>query len=669
MTTGQRRINQGAYPIYFPDSMTNSYATQTVAQKTHDPDFQDGQRPNYTVTFTDGQQIHLDLRVYAGDTKPVRVQFRWVPTTNQADQTAAAVAAASAANKVVDFVWDEGSEGSDRGGNAIANGLALPGDQNDVLSAVVAANANTAVVLNTGDSVFMPWASTTRSILEMWYPGQMGGPATANVLLGNVNPGGKLPETFYDGNAPIGQRFPQDTQPAPCEDNSLGTSYYGTASGVLPGNPGNCPMYPGIYLPGFLGTNLHSYRTINYSDQALGGVTGNGIFQGYRWFDVNNYDPLFPFGHGLSYAQFEYSNLKVTPVNDGLSVNFNLKNTSAVVGDEVPQVYIGAPITSPVPMPVKLLAAFDRITLNPGETKSVTLHVGVRELSYWSVVTHDWALALTGRPLYVGSSSRDIRLTTTNATLPTVEITPDRAPNANGWYTSTVTFTAIATTTAGIGFTCDAPRAYSGPDSITASVTMTCTDAANNVGTATANFKFDKTAPTLTPSVSPNPVLFNNPATATANASDVTSGINVTATTCSAASTTTVGTKTVSCTATDNAGNKTLGVGVYSVVYPYSGISPEVIHTGTGPTGYQVTFRIYDPTATKMYLRGEWYFSIAASTTLTSSLGLLPSQWVPGAFPIAYPNNGGQRQLADRDHDLGLGDGYLVVYYAVTSRE
>src|SRR5512136_2011989 len=306
LTTSERRINQGAYPNYFPNSMTSSYASQTVANKTHDPNFQDGQRPNYNVTLTAGQQVHLDLRVYASATKPVRVQFRWVPTTNQADQTAIAVAAASAANKVVDFVWDEGSEGSDRGGNAIANGLALAGYQNDVVAAVVAANPNTAIVLNTGDSVFMPWASSVKSILEMWYPGQMGGPATANVLLGKVNPGGKLPETFYDVNAPIGQRFPQDTQNPACENN---TANYGTASGALPGNPGQCPMYPGIYLPGFLGTNLHGYRTINYSNQILGEIGGNGIFQGYRWLDKNGYTPLFPFGHGLSYTRFDYSGL------------------------------------------------------------------------------------------------------------------------------------------------------------------------------------------------------------------------------------------------------------------------------------------------------------------------------------------------------------------------
>jgi beta-glucosidase len=408
LTTSERRMNVGAYPSYFPDSMASSYASQTVANRSHDPGFQDAQRSNYSVTFSAGQQVHLDLRVYASTTKPVRVQFRWVPTTNQTDQIAIAVDAAGMVNKVVDFIWDEGTEGSDRGGNAIANGLALTGYQNELAAALLAANPNTIVVLNTGAPVFMPWAGDIKSILEMWYPGQMGGPATAEVLLGNANPGGKLPMTFPDGNAPVGQRFPQDIQPAACADN---TANYGTASGALPGNPGQCPMYPGTYTPGFLGTNLHSYKTINYSDTTLGGIQGNGIFQGYRWYDQLGYTPLFPFGHGLSYTSFAYANLSVSVAVEGIDVSFDVTNTGALAGDEVAQVYIGAPSAPPVPVAVKGLAAFERISLLPSETKRVTLHIDPRELSYWSVVKHDWALLLGNRPVYVGSSSRDIRLT------------------------------------------------------------------------------------------------------------------------------------------------------------------------------------------------------------------------------------------------------------------
>jgi beta-glucosidase len=413
LTTSQRRINQGTYPNYFPNSMTSSYASLTVANKTHDPDFQDGQRPNYNVTLTAGQQFHLDLRVYAGATKPVRVQFRWVPTTNQADQIAAAVAAASAANKVVDFVWDEGSEGSDRGGNAIANGLALAGYQNDVVTAVVAANPNTAIVLNTGDSVFMPWADTTKSILEMWYPGQMGGPATADVLLGNVNPSGKLPETFYGGNALIGQRFPQDTQPAPCADNTGGSGYYGQGNQPLPGNPGNCPMYPGIYLPGFLGANLHGFRTINYSDQELGGITGNGIFQGYRWYDVNNYQPLFPFGHGLSYTTFEYRNLVLKEEKGGtVRVSFIVQNKGGVTGTVVPQVYVGAAPGIPdyAQQAVRALRGFDRVELRPNEAKRVEITLDPRSFQYWDEMAHAWTFLGGARTIWVGDSSRDLRL-------------------------------------------------------------------------------------------------------------------------------------------------------------------------------------------------------------------------------------------------------------------
>ncbi len=156
-----RRINLGAYPDYFPASMTNSYANLTVANKSHDLAFLDAQRGNYSVTLSEGQQLHLDLRAYAKADQPLRVQLRWVSTTNAADQIVLAEAAAAAANKTVYFAYNEGSEGSDRGGNAIANGLLLAGNQNDVISAVVAANPSTIVVLNTGDPVFMPWAAAS----------------------------------------------------------------------------------------------------------------------------------------------------------------------------------------------------------------------------------------------------------------------------------------------------------------------------------------------------------------------------------------------------------------------------------------------------------------------------------------------------------------------------
>ena len=283
--------------------------------------------------------MYLELRAISNSTSPLRLQLVGAPTTGstgtgttvqtstfQTEATADATSMAAAANKLLDFVYDDGTEGSDRGGSAIANGLALVAAQNTVAAADIAANPNTAVVLNTGDSVFMPWAASVNSLLEMWYPGQQGGAATADVLLGNTDPGGHLPMTFYDGNAPIGQRFPQDTQPAACEDN---TANYGQSGGALtsPAAPCQCPMYPGIYTPNNLGTALHGFRTINFSNQSLGGVQGNGIFVGYKWFDKNGYTPLFPFGYGLSYTTFAFSNETAVPSGDGVDVSFDVKNT------------------------------------------------------------------------------------------------------------------------------------------------------------------------------------------------------------------------------------------------------------------------------------------------------------------------------------------------------
>lgn len=413
-----RRINLTAYPTYFPDSMSNSYATLTVANKSHDLDFLDAQRGSSTLTFTAGQRVYLDLRVVTGETKDTLVQFRWAPTTNDAEQIAIAEAAAATANKVLYFAYNEGSEGSDRGGNAIANGLLLAGNQNDVIAAVAAASPNTVVVLNTGDPVFMPWEANIKSILQMWYPGQMGGPATANVVMGNVNPSGKTPVTFPDAMAPIGQRFPQDTQPAPCADNTGGPGYYGQGNQPLPGNPGNCPLYPGIYTPGFLGVNSHGYRTINYTDDMLGGVQGNGVFQGYRWYDKNEYTPLFPFGHGLSYTTFEYRNLVLKAEKDSaVRVSFIVQNKGRVAGAVVPQVYVGQAPSIPeyAQQAVRALCGFDKVELRPNEAKRVEITLDPRSFQYWDEVSHEWTFLGGQRTIWVGDSSRDLRLSGTVA--------------------------------------------------------------------------------------------------------------------------------------------------------------------------------------------------------------------------------------------------------------
>jgi beta-glucosidase len=261
------------------------------------------------------------------------------------------VAAARAARTAVVFAYDLGSEGTDR------STLALPDDQDALIRAVARANRRTVVVLNTGDPVLMPWRQSVRSILEMWYPGQEGGTATADVLMGRADPGGRLPETF-----------PRRVQDAPT----------------------NTPQrYPGV----------------NGQEQY-----SEGIFVGYRWYDKQHISPLFAFGHGLSYTRFAYSRLRVTHAGQGLRVRFFVRNVGTRRGVAVPQVYVGPPGHPPVPMAVRSLAAFTRVTLKPGRRARVTLRIAPRQLSFWSVAGHKWVIAGGRRTVSVGASSRDLRL-------------------------------------------------------------------------------------------------------------------------------------------------------------------------------------------------------------------------------------------------------------------
>jgi beta-glucosidase len=284
----------------------------------------------------------------------MQVRLAWV--TPQARQQAVddAVRIARTARAAVVFAFNEGTEGQDR------TSLSLPGNQDTLIAAVAAANRRTAVVLNTGDPVLMPWLDRTGAVLQMWYPGQEGADATAALLLGEANPGGKLPETYPARAA--------DSPTAPVE------------------------RYPGV--------DGHA-------------VYSEGIFVGYRHYDANGITPLFPFGHGLSYTRFDYRDLTVRRTRNGLEVSFVVANAGKRTGTEVPQVYLGPPASALVPMAPRHLAGFDRIELRPGQRRRVGIEVTERTLSYWSVAQGGWALATGRRDVLVGSSSRDIRLRTT----------------------------------------------------------------------------------------------------------------------------------------------------------------------------------------------------------------------------------------------------------------
>jgi beta-glucosidase len=284
---------------------------------------------------------------------PVQVRLNWyAPEQRKADYDAA-IAAASHAKVAVVFAWTR-----------LEPVFGLPGDQNKLLEDVAAANPNTSVVLNTSQPVALPWVDKVKTVLEMWWPGDEGGWSTANLLLGKVSPAGRLPVTW-------GKR--------------------------LADYPATDPSHP-----------ERSFKGVDHKT-----TYSEGVNVGYRWFDKQNVEPLFAFGHGLSYTTFAYSGLSVKKATDGgLDVNVRIKNSGAMASDEVPQVYIGAPSQVPdgVQFPVRALAAFDRIHLNAGESKIVTLHVAKRQLQYWSTKDQKWVVASGKRTVSVGGSSRNLPL-------------------------------------------------------------------------------------------------------------------------------------------------------------------------------------------------------------------------------------------------------------------
>ena len=288
-----------------------------------------------------------------GDTsnEPEQIRLAWTtPDKRKADHEAAIATAKSAKTAVV-FAWTRGKPD-----------FALPGGQDKLIEEVAAVNPNTVVVLNVSQPITLPWLDRVKGVLQMWWPGDEGGWATANILLGKVNPAGRLPFTW-------GKRL---------QDYAA-----------------NDPAHPERSAKGVNGATTFS----------------EGVNVGYRWFDKQKTSPLFPFGFGLSYTKFEYSELKVVPASDGgLDVSFQLKNTGSVAGDDVPQVYLGAPAKRPqgVDFPVHALAAFDRVHLDAGQSQSVSAHVPSRRLESWSAADKKWTKPGGAREVLVGGSSRDL---------------------------------------------------------------------------------------------------------------------------------------------------------------------------------------------------------------------------------------------------------------------
>ena len=270
-----------------------------------------------------------------------------------ADGADSAAAAKLAAGADIVLVFARNWDGEDHD-----EPLSLPDKQDELITAIAAANSKTVVVLETGNPVLMPWLGQVSGVVEAWYPGTSGGEAIARVLSGEVDSSGRLPITF----------------PASLEQ--------------LPH-----PQLVGADKPD--GTLFD----IDYPE---------GAAAGYKWYDKQNLKPLFPFGYGLSYSTYAYDNLTAKEEGGKVTVSFTVKNTGARAGKDVPQVYVGhqgdgweAP---------RRLAGWEKVALAPGESKQVSLTVDPRLLAYFDAKSHKWVIAKGAYELSLGASSRDLKL-------------------------------------------------------------------------------------------------------------------------------------------------------------------------------------------------------------------------------------------------------------------
>jgi beta-glucosidase len=307
----------------------------------------------YVAKLEAGKEYKVKLEYYeeAGDAV-IKLGLR-KDTKTDANPIADAAKVAQKADIAIIFAGANSaleSEGRDR------DKLELPGKQEELINAVAKANPNTIVVINGGTPTkTKSWLNKVKALVHMYYIGQETGNAIAAVLMGDVNPSGKLPFSFiadYDQS------------------------------------------------PAFKG----------YKDKGLKVKYDEGIFVGYKYLDKNKLEPTFPFGFGLSYTTFKYESIKVTPqANNIYEVTVEITNTGKVIGDEVVQLYL-SDIECSVPRPVKELKGFSRVSLNTGETKTVKMQLKERDFAFWDIKSNNWKIEPGDYEIQIGSSARDIIL-------------------------------------------------------------------------------------------------------------------------------------------------------------------------------------------------------------------------------------------------------------------
>jgi beta-glucosidase len=279
--------------------------------------------------------------------------------------TSSAAALAKSADVAVVFADQYMSESGD------APSLSLPDNQNELIAAVAAANPHTVVVLITGNPVTMPWIDQVAGVMEAWYPGIGGGQAIANLLFGNVVPSGKLPITFAKSANDLPHRC---------------------IFGI------NCTQAAGSAPP--------HWGPDEAKRQTFAADYDEGVRFGYKWFDSEGKQPLFPFGFGLSYTQFKYSGLHVDRA--AKTATFTIENAGALAGTETAEIYVELPKASREHF--RRLAAWQRVPLNPGQRKAITVALEPLAVATFNEQKDAWEWASGEYTVFVGGSSRDLPL-------------------------------------------------------------------------------------------------------------------------------------------------------------------------------------------------------------------------------------------------------------------
>jgi beta-glucosidase len=308
-----------------------------------------GQTVRGTIELDSGRPVPIELKYSsASSILGSGLSLGWQPP--DPDMLDEAVNAAAQSDVAIVFVAEQMGEGQDK------VTLPLPGDQNALIHAVAQANPHTVVVLHASNPVSMPWLDEVAAVIDAFYPGQEAGNSIARILFGDVNPSGRLAMTF----------------------------------------PANDQQGPGAHFLDYPGDGM----TVNYSE---------GVLVGYRWYDAKNQDPLFPFGFGLSYTTFSYEDLEVE--RNGViksAVKVRITNTGTRKGAEVVQLYLGFPAAAEEPP--RQLKGFEKILLEPGESKIVTFKLDMHSMAVWDTGRHSWVVHPGVYSVMVGSGSRDIRL-------------------------------------------------------------------------------------------------------------------------------------------------------------------------------------------------------------------------------------------------------------------